>query len=101
MHSLSQVLVAQACNLSYEAGRDDEDCGSKPAQANRLQGPIMKIYNKKRAGGVTHGIALEFKSWYHKINEKINKCIQKRELKIFYFHRIFCAGFFVLVKVTN
>jgi hypothetical protein len=29
----SQVLVAHACNPSYSGGRDQEDCGSKPARA--------------------------------------------------------------------
>jgi hypothetical protein len=28
------VLVAHACNPSYSGGRDQEDLGSKPAQAN-------------------------------------------------------------------
>jgi hypothetical protein len=31
--SKSQVLVAHACN-SYSGGRDQEDGGSKPTQAN-------------------------------------------------------------------
>jgi hypothetical protein len=30
----SQVLVAYACNPSYSGGRDKEDCGLQPAQAN-------------------------------------------------------------------
>jgi hypothetical protein len=30
----SQELMAQACNPSYSGGRDWEDRGSKPAQAN-------------------------------------------------------------------
>jgi hypothetical protein len=32
--SQSQVLVAHACNPSYSGGRDQGDCGSKPAPAN-------------------------------------------------------------------
>jgi hypothetical protein len=36
----SQVPVAHACNPSYLGGRDQEDCSSKPAQANSLQDPI-------------------------------------------------------------
>jgi hypothetical protein len=28
---LSWILVAHACNPSYSEGRDQEDCGSKPA----------------------------------------------------------------------
>jgi hypothetical protein len=30
----SQVLVAHACNPSYSGGRDKDDHGSRPAQAN-------------------------------------------------------------------
>jgi hypothetical protein len=30
----SQVPVAHACNPSCSGGRDQEDCGSKPARAN-------------------------------------------------------------------
>jgi hypothetical protein len=37
-----RVLVAHACNPSYSGGRDQEDCGSKPAQANSLQDLISK-----------------------------------------------------------
>jgi hypothetical protein len=32
----SWALVARACNSSYSGGRDQEDQGSKPAQANSL-----------------------------------------------------------------
>jgi hypothetical protein len=39
---VSQVLVAFAYNLSYSGGRDQEDCGSKPAWANSWQDPILK-----------------------------------------------------------
>jgi hypothetical protein len=38
----SQVPVAHACNPSYSAGRDQEDCGSNPAQANSLWNLISK-----------------------------------------------------------
>jgi hypothetical protein len=37
MHSKKRkesALVAHACNPSYSGGRDQEDLGSKPAQAN-------------------------------------------------------------------
>jgi hypothetical protein len=30
----SWVLVAHACNPSYSGGRDQEDCGLRPAQEN-------------------------------------------------------------------
>jgi hypothetical protein len=36
----SCVLVADAYNLSYTGGKDQEDGGLKPAQANSLQNPI-------------------------------------------------------------
>jgi hypothetical protein len=34
--------VAHACNPSYSGGRDQEDHGSKPAQTNSSQDPILK-----------------------------------------------------------
>jgi hypothetical protein len=46
------VPVAHVCNPSYSGGRDQEDRGSRPAQANSLQDPISKIPNKTRAGRV-------------------------------------------------
>jgi hypothetical protein len=38
----SWVPVAQACNPSYSGGRDQEDCGSKPAWANSFQDTFLK-----------------------------------------------------------
>jgi hypothetical protein len=60
------ILVAHTCNLSYLGGRDQEDCGSKPAQANSSQYPISKNPSLKRAGGVVQGVASEFKPKYRK-----------------------------------
>jgi hypothetical protein len=34
--TMSQVLVAHACNPSYSGGRDQHDPGSKPAWTNSL-----------------------------------------------------------------
>jgi hypothetical protein len=34
LKSEARRLVAHACNPSYSGGRDQEDCGSKPAWAN-------------------------------------------------------------------
>jgi hypothetical protein len=40
--------VAHACNPSYSGGRDQEDCGLKPARANSLLDTISKkIHHKK------------------------------------------------------
>jgi hypothetical protein len=36
------MLVAHTYNPNYLGGRDQEDCGSKPAQANSSQDPILK-----------------------------------------------------------
>jgi hypothetical protein len=36
------VPVAHSCNPSYSGGRDQEDHGLKPAQANSSKDPIMK-----------------------------------------------------------
>jgi hypothetical protein len=41
------------------------DRGSKPAQANNLKDPILKISNTKRAGKVVQGVGPEFKPWHH------------------------------------
>jgi hypothetical protein len=61
------VPVAHTCNCSYSGGRDQEDCGSKPAQANSLRDPISKKKpSQKRAGGVTKGVGTELKSQYQK-----------------------------------
>jgi hypothetical protein len=34
--------VGHAYNSSYSGGRNQEDSGSKPAQANGLQDPVLK-----------------------------------------------------------
>jgi hypothetical protein len=39
--------VAHACYPSYSGGRDQEDCGSKPALANSSQAPISKVPSPK------------------------------------------------------
>jgi hypothetical protein len=39
--------VAHTHNPSYSGGRDQEDHGSKPAQANTLQDPISKNPSQK------------------------------------------------------
>jgi hypothetical protein len=54
---MSQVPVAHISNPSYSGGRDQEDRGSKPAQAK----PILKKPIKKGAGGVARGVGPEFK----------------------------------------
>jgi hypothetical protein len=44
----SRVQVAHACNPSYSGGRDQEDGGSKPTQANSSRDPILeKPFHKK------------------------------------------------------
>jgi hypothetical protein len=45
---LSQAPVAHTCNPRYSGGRDQEDHGSKPAQANSLRDPISKILNTNK-----------------------------------------------------
>jgi hypothetical protein len=69
---MSQALVAHTCNRSYSGGRDKEACGSKPAQTNSSQDPILKIFNTKRAGGVAQGVGLgiEFKPLHRKKKKK-------------------------------
>jgi hypothetical protein len=57
----SQVLVVHACNPTYSGGRDQEDCGLKPVQANSSQDPISKNLHKNRTGRVAQGEGPEFK----------------------------------------
>jgi hypothetical protein len=68
--AFNQAQVAYTCNPSYSGGRDQEDEGSKPAQANSSQDLISKKKKKseKRVGGVAHGVGPEFKhqSWKKK-----------------------------------
>jgi hypothetical protein len=40
--------VAHACNPSYSGGRDQEDQGSQPAQANSTRNPISKNKTKQK-----------------------------------------------------
>jgi hypothetical protein len=56
--------VAYACNPSYSGCRDEEDRGSKLAQANSLRDPILKNPITKKgegSGGITQGVGPEFK----------------------------------------
>jgi hypothetical protein len=54
--------VDHACNASYSGGRDQEDCGLKPAWGNSSWAPILKKNpSLKRAGGVAQGVGPEFK----------------------------------------
>jgi hypothetical protein len=39
--------VAHTCNPSLSGGRDQEDHGSKPAQANSAEDPVLKTPNTK------------------------------------------------------
>jgi hypothetical protein len=66
----SWALVAHDCNPAYAGGRDQEDQGSMPAQANSSQDPILKKPSQKRPCGVAQGEGPEFKPQYHK---KIHK----------------------------
>jgi hypothetical protein len=45
-----QAPVAHACNPSYSGGRDQEDLGSKSAQANSSQDPFSKKKNITKKG---------------------------------------------------
>jgi hypothetical protein len=42
-----QAPVAHTYNSSYSRGSDQEDHGSKPAQANSSRDPISKTHHKK------------------------------------------------------
>jgi hypothetical protein len=54
--------VIHTCNPSYSGGRDQEDRGLRPSQANSSKDPILKQNpSQKRAGGVAPGVGPEFK----------------------------------------
>jgi hypothetical protein len=59
---ISQALVAHACNPSYSGGRDLEDQGSKPTQADSLWDPILKKPFTKKGWWVAQDVGPEFKS---------------------------------------
>jgi hypothetical protein len=69
-HNITWVLVAHTCNPSYSGGRDQEGCTSKPAWANSLQDPILKMPFTKRSGVMAQGEVPEFKPKYYKKKKK-------------------------------
>jgi hypothetical protein len=60
------VPVAHTCNPSYSGGRNQKDCGSKPAQQIVQETLSLKNSSQKRAGGVAQGVGPEFKPQYWK-----------------------------------
>jgi hypothetical protein len=63
--------MAHVYNPSYSGGRDQEDGGSKPAQANSSRDPISKKnLSQKRTGGVAQSVVPKFKSQYRKKKKK-------------------------------
>jgi hypothetical protein len=59
--------VTNACNPYYSGGREQEDCGLKPAQVNSSARPYLeKTLPTKRTGAMAQGVGPEFKSQYHK-----------------------------------
>jgi hypothetical protein len=65
--------ISHAYNPSYLGGRDQEDCGSKPAQANRSWDPMSKKKKKnttKRSSGVAQDVGPESKPQYCKKKKK-------------------------------
>jgi hypothetical protein len=69
----SFALVAHTYNTSYSGGRDQENHGSKPAQANTSRDPILKKKSQKRDGGLAHCLGPEFKPQYCKKKRKKEK----------------------------
>jgi hypothetical protein len=65
---LQLAPVAQAYNPSYSGGRDQEDWGMKPAQANSSWDVPLSRKNplQKKTGGVAQGVGPEFKPQYCK-----------------------------------
>jgi hypothetical protein len=51
-HTVLGIPVAHAYNPNYSGGRDQEDLGSKPTQANSSQDPILKNSITKKRGAL-------------------------------------------------
>jgi hypothetical protein len=64
-----EMPVAHSCNPSYSGGRDKEDQGSKPAQANSFQTLSWKN-TSQRAGRMAQSIGPKFKPQYCKKKKK-------------------------------
>jgi hypothetical protein len=63
--------VSHTCNSSYSGGKDQEDRGLKPAQANSSQDPIKKKKKiSKKSWWVAQGVDHEFKSQYQQGRRK-------------------------------
>jgi hypothetical protein len=81
---------ADACHPSYLGGRDQEDCGSKPAWANSLRDPFSnKTHHKERLVGAAQVVEClsskreaqslnpsTAKKQNKKLNSKINNLIK-------------------------
>jgi hypothetical protein len=68
--------VAHSCNPSYSGGKDQEDCGSKPAQANSSQDPISKKPFTKK--GLVEWLKVKVLS--------SNPSTAKKKKRVFLFH---------------
>jgi hypothetical protein len=71
--------VAHACNSSYSRGRDQEDCGSKPAWANSLRLYLEKTQHTKKGlvewlKRCSHGVQI---SVLKKKKKKIRGCLAR------------------------
>jgi hypothetical protein len=56
-----KMKLDYSCNPSYSGGRDQEDCGSKPARQIVCKTLSQKTLQKNKAGGVAQSEGLEFK----------------------------------------
>jgi hypothetical protein len=89
-------VLSSSCNPSCSGGRDQEGCGSWPAQATSSRAPISKILNTKRAGGVAHVVELmpskcEALSTKHSATKKKKKftVFCNLTVRLLYFNTIF------------
>jgi hypothetical protein len=70
---ISQALVTHTCDPSYSGGRDLEDLGLKPAQANSSRDPISRKHPSPKKGGGVGGVSPEFKPQHCKKKENSRK----------------------------
>jgi hypothetical protein len=91
--------VTHTCNSSYSRGRDQEDCGSKPAWQIVPRDPIWKNPSLKRTGGVAQGIGPEFKpSTAKKKKKKKKDKKRKRDIGSMFYGILFCFKTLVFYK---
>jgi hypothetical protein len=73
--------VAHTCNPSYSGGRDQEDCGLKPARANSSRDSISKIPITKK--GLVEWLKVKTLSSNPSLQKKKKKIKLRNQIEVF------------------